>query len=61
VNYRKPKDPHCWVYVPTDKWELGEHLPQPIGFVGLIFEVPNFRAETQVAYCPHGKTNCYEV
>ena len=54
-----PDNPHCWVYVPTNNYHVGLHTP--LGFVGVTFEIPAFRKDPQVAYCPKGTTYCHEV
>jgi hypothetical protein len=54
-----PDNPHCWVYVPTNKYHVGLHTP--LGFVGVTFEIPAFGKNPQVAYCPRGTAYCYEV
>jgi streptogramin lyase len=54
-----PDNPHCWVYVPTNNYHVGFHTP--LGFVGVTFEIPAFRKDPQVAYCPKGTTYCHEV
>jgi hypothetical protein len=55
-GYEKPKNPHCWVYVPTSKKRYG--FETPFGFAGLEFEVPEFGKDLTVAYCPHGTQYC---
>jgi streptogramin lyase len=57
-GYDKPSNPHCWVYIPTNLY----HVEVP--FTGIVlyqFELPNFRRAPEVAYCPHGESNCYSV
>ena len=54
-----PRNPHCWVYVPTNNYHVGFHTP--LGFIGVTFEIPAFNKDSQVAYCPKGTSFCYEV
>ncbi len=54
-----PRNPHCWAFISTNKYHVG--FNSPLGFVGAIFELPDFKKEAQVAYCPKGTTYCYEV
>jgi hypothetical protein len=57
--YGHPRNPHCWVYVETNKETWG--INTPLGFIGATFEIPNFADDPQVAYCPRGTKYCYEV
>jgi streptogramin lyase len=59
IKLGHPYNPHCWVYVPTNNYHVGVH--GPLGFIGVIFELPAFDKEAQVAYCLKGATYCYEV
>ncbi len=55
----KPKNPHCWVYVPTKKYHIGFTIFGQ--FIGFVFEIPEFKKDTEVGYCPHGSSYCYGV
>lgn len=59
IKLGHPHNPHCWVYVPTNNYHVGVH--SPLGFIGVVFELPAFNKEAQVAYCLRGATYCYEV
>ncbi len=59
IKLGHPHNPHCWVYVTTNRYHVGIH--SVLGFIGAIFELPAFKKEAQVAYCLKGATYCYEV
>jgi streptogramin lyase len=59
IKLGHPHNPHCWVYVPTNSYHVGFH--GPLGFIGVVFELPAFSKEAQVAYCLKGVTYCYEI
>ena len=59
IGYGHPNNPHCWVGLYTVKYSIG--IDTPLGFIGPVFEVPNFAAPPQVGYCPRGTKYCYEV
>jgi hypothetical protein len=58
-GYKKPtRNAHCWVYIVTNNY----HVRVPIiGTVLFEFELPNWKKEPQVKYCPKGTTWCYEI
>jgi hypothetical protein len=59
---RKPKDPHCWVYVETVVlFEIPSESLGPFGKTPRIAigEIPDFAVDPQVAYCVKGVTYCY--
>lgn len=53
-----PRNPHCWVYIVTNEYHWGFHV-LALGFIGVTFELPDFKKDAQVAYCPHGASVCY--
>ncbi len=58
----KPKNPHCWIYIPTvNIFETPEVKLGPLATIPrvAIGEIPNFRVDPQVAYCVKGSTYCY--
>ena len=58
----KPKNPHCWIYIPTvNIFETPEIKLGPLASIPrvAIGEVPNFRVDPEVAYCIKGATYCY--
>jgi streptogramin lyase len=56
-GYRHPKDPHCWVYVVTNRYRIGFTIFGQ--FIGYTFSIPNFKKDTEIKYCPIGEHNCY--
>lgn len=57
-RWLRPRNPYCWVYIRTNAYAI------KVPFVGIVlyeFELPNFKEDAQVAYCPHGEKGCYAV
>jgi streptogramin lyase len=48
---------HCWVWIKTSEYKVG--FETPLGWIGAVFEVPTFKSDPIVKYCPWGSGYCY--